>query len=364
MRNAALTLLVSLVAGGCGSSPISDPALSEAVESLRTALSRRDFDALWALTDTPTREALLAGLREADTARSLVPKVWPESDRPTALAALGQSLLAQPESPEADESTLGPRLLAASLSPEALTFDEGTLEGLAMRDITFDPGPPRRALVLTLAGERLSFVDEAGQWKSLLARDLILESASFKSLVAQARKTIALAEERDKAWRMSLDPRTPQGAYNLARAAQERRPVDVDMLFALLDEEARKAIADLIEAARQSQRQIQQRTAKALRKDAYRNAGILHLVDAGSDRELFRKWATGSDYAPLLAATDTPMKLAGDEGSGSVEVLTESGARVPMRKDSDGYWRMAGLRDRLSAALGPRPTNGDRARAP
>lgn len=350
MRAATLLLFIFSACRG----PVElDTSLSTAVAGMRAALASRDHAAIWALTDTPTQTATLNLLRDADAARAQVPALWPETDHAAARDALGQALAA---SLGADDDGRGPRLLAATLDLGKLVFDEDTEQGLAARDVTIDPGPPRRALIATLAGERLSFVEDQGQWKSTLVRDLVLESATFQALTEHVKKAKALAEEQARVWQQSVDPKTPQGAYNLARAAQSRKPVDVDMLFALLDEDARKTLADILEASRTAQRQIQQRTVKAARREAYRNAGLLHLIDTTTDRELFKTWALGNTAKPLLAATDEPATLEGNPAEGRVTLVTQSGGRVEMHRDSDNFWRVGGLRTLLTEALGPRTT--------
>ena len=346
MRAATLLLFIFSACQG----PVElDTGLSTAVTGVRTALASRDHAALWALTDTQTQTATLGLLRDAETARAQVPTLWAEGDRAAALDALGQALAAPLG---ADDDGRGPRLLAATLDLGKLVFDEDTEQGLAARDVTLDPGPPRRALIVTLAGERLSFVEDQGQWKSTLVRD----SAAFQALTEHVKKAKALAEEQARVWQQSVDPKTPQGAYNLARAAQSRKPIDVDMLFALLDEDARKTLVDVLETSRAAQRQIQQRTVKAARREAYRNAGLLHLIDTTTDRELFKTWALGAAAKPLLAATDEPVSAQGAPDEGQVTLVTKSGGHIEMRRDSDGFWRIGGLRPLLTEALGPRPT--------
>ncbi|HRE87871.1 MAG TPA: hypothetical protein PK095_01915 [Myxococcota bacterium] len=349
MRIAAL--LSSLLLA-CQTSVELDDGLAATSAELRSALERADHAKLWELSDRPTKEALLDLFRQAEVARAQVPVLWPEADRKAALESLGSSLAPRLG---ADDEGRGARLLEASLDLEALTFNEDTEQGLSPRDVTFDPGPPRRALIATQAGERLSFVEDGGTWRSTLVRDALLERADIQALTEHVKKAQTLAAEHERLWRESADPRTPQGAYNLARAAQTRKPVDVDMLFALLDEDARKTLVDILEAARAAQKQIQQRTVKAARREAYRAAGILQLVDTTTDRELFRRWQLSPEATPLVTHTDEPSALEGQLASGQVTVLTLSGGRVPMRRDSDGFWRLAELRPALTKALSPTP---------
>jgi hypothetical protein len=354
---APATLLFLIPLYACQNTAALDEALSSAVAATRTALSQKDHAALWNLTDAPTRSAIVDLLRQADKARNQVPTLWPEADRKAALEALGATLS---ERLGPDDDGRGVRLLEATLDLRNLVFNEDTDQGLLARDVTFEPGPPRRALIVTAAGERLAFVDDGGQWKSSFVRDLVLESAAFQALTEHIKKAQTLADEDARRWRESTDPKHPQGSYNLARAAQTRKPVDVDMLFALLDADARKTLVDLLESARAAQRQIQQKTVKAARRDAYRAAGLLELVDTSTDRELFKKWALGANATPLLAASDEPASLDGDPATGTTTVVTRSGGRVPMSRDPDGFWRMGALRPTLTAALSPK----ERAPAP
>lgn len=347
MRIAALLTSFLLA---CQSSVELDDGLATATVALRDALARADHAKLWELSDSPTRGALLDLFRQAEVLRAEVPSIWPESDRKAALDALGAELAGRLGP---DDEGRGPRLLEATLDLKALTFNEDTDQGLSPRDVTIDPGPPRRALIATQAGERLSFIEEGGSWRSSLVRDTLLERADIQALTEHVKKAKTLADEQARLWRESADPKTPQGAYNLARAAQIRKPVDIDMLFALLDEDARKTLIDILEAARASQRQIQQRTVKAARREAYRAAGLLQLVDTTTDRELFKRWLLSPEAVALIAATDEPKALEGAPQSGSAIVVTLSGGRVPMRRDADGFWRLGELRPVLTKALSP-----------
>jgi len=347
----AVALVLSGASLGCGGDHPEEPTLTAAVRATVDALSRRDMPALWALVDAPTRERLLAILRDVERARDKVPEVWPEGDRAKALAALAGDLL---EEIGPDDAGRGPRLLDALLDPGQVTFNQEVLDGLGARDVTLETGPPERAIVFTSVGETFAFVREGQQWRSLFVREHVLEQGPIPMLADHAQKTLALAEEREKAWRASFDPKTPQGSYNLARAAQTARPVDPDALFALLDDDGRKALADVLEAGRAAQRAIQQRVAKPQRRDAYAESGLTRLVDATSDRDLYRRWAKSPDFVPPLAVTDEPQRVEGTPGAPDVTVVTATG-KIAMHRDSDGFWRIAGTRAAIAKALSPPP---------
>lgn len=346
-RARALALALALVA--CGGDHPEEPTLSAAVRATVDALSKRDMAALWALVDTPTRESLLQLLRDVEAARAKVDEVWPEADRARVRASLGEELVAQAGP---DDAGRGPRLLAALLDPGKVIFTEEVLDGLGARDVTLEKGPPERATVFTSVGETFVFVREADGWRSLFAREHLLEKGAIPVLADNAKKTLALAAERDKAWRASLDPKTAQGSYNLARRAQDAKPRDVDALYSLIDEDARKAVLEALEAGRAAQKAIQQRVAKPARREAYEAAGIARLVDATSDRDLFARWAASPDFVAPLPVTDEPLRVEPAGAEGDVFVVTATG-KVAMHRDADGFWRIAGLRAAIDKALAP-----------
>ncbi len=346
----SLVALISLPIFACGRAELDDPGLKDSVALTVSALRTRDAAKLWDLTDTTTRSKFIDALSDLETAWNRAPEVWLGKDLEAARNALGGTLVSKLGP---DDDGRGPRGLTELLDFSRLTFDEGTLEGLNARSLTYEAGPPRRALILTTAGERLAFVEKDGQWKSLIISEFVLDSLPFKSLLENIRKTLALADEAHRTWVSNADPSTPQGAYNLARAAQTRTPPDLDMLFALIDKDARDALKEALESGRKAQRQIQQKVSRPDRRAAYESANIAPLVDAASDRELFLKWAAAPDWKPLLASVANPEKVDGDLASGSVSIITADGARVAMKRDADSIWRLADLRPRILSSLAP-----------
>ena len=345
----AVIALVALL--GCGNDHPEAGSLSLAVRTTVDALSTRDMVKLWATVDAHTQTALLQVMRDVAEARKKVDVVWPEADRARALASLGVDLL---DKIGPDDAGRGPRLLAELIDPTKITFTQEILDGLGARDVTVEAGPPERANVFTSVGETFVFVREAGEWRSLFVRDNLLEAGIIPILRENATKTLALAEEREKAWRASIDPRLPQGSYNLARAAQTAKPPDIDALFALIDDDGRKALVEVLEAARAAQRAIQKTVAKPNRREVYGDVGITRLVDATSDRDLYKKWAAAKDFVLPLAVTDEPLRVEGPAEGPDVVVITATG-RVPMHRDSDKFWRIAGTRAAIEKGLKPPP---------
>lgn len=343
--------LTTAVATACGGEHPAEASLSAAVRATVDALSTRDMAKLWSTVDTPTRTSLLQVMRELTNARTKVAEVWPEPDRARALASLGGDLL---DKIGPDDEGRGARLLGALIDPSQINFTQEILDGLGARDVTVEAGPPERASVFTAVGETFVFVREGTEWRSLFVRDNLLEAGVIPILRENAQKTLALAAEREKTWRLSRDPRSPQGSYNLARAAQTATPPDIDALFTLLDDDGRKALVDMLEAARAAQRSIQKAVAKPNRRDAYNDSGITRLVDATSDRDLYKRWAASKDFVLPLAATDEPLRIEGPPDGPDVFVVTATG-KVAMHRDSDTFWRIAGTRPAITKALKPPP---------
>jgi hypothetical protein len=163
---------------------------------------------------------------------------------------------------------------------------------------------------------------------------------------------VVLAEEELRAaWIASRDPRTPQGAYNLARAAAAESPPNAATLFALLDAPARAALATAMETARSAQKLVQRRTTKRQRKAGYEEAGLTRYVDIDSDRSLYLAWAASPEFQPPLKAVAAPRAVEGDLATGKVTVVTVEGELVPMVLEPDAIWRLAGAAAAIEKAL-------------
>ena len=135
---------------------------------------------------------------------------------------------------------------------------------------------------------------------------------------------------------------------------QETRPLSARtalQLRQILDDSARGALFEALETARMAQKAIQQRLAKPLRKEAYANANLTRLVEATSDRDLFRRWGQSDDFVLPLSFLDEPRSLEGPADGIDVKVVTESGGKVPMHRDEDGFWRVGGFRPAVEKVL-------------
>ncbi|MFO0751270.1 MAG: hypothetical protein U1F43_37220 [Myxococcota bacterium] len=358
MRSPLAPCLAIVCLAACGSSP-DEEAVEASLGTLVQALQAKDPARVWALSDEVSKHAVLDVVKTLEGAQAKIPLVWGTScaagdascksaAAKEARDALGGPLL---DAAGPDDAGRGPRVLGYLVDLDKLAFGSHVMDGLGPKDMTFEPGPPRRVIVHTAGGDIFGFVDEGGTWRSLLVRDLVLDHPLIRELLANAKKTEGLAAEHHRAWQLGLDPTTPQGAYNVARKLQSSDPPDWKALFALLDPLAQTALGTAMEKARAVQKKIQARTAKGQRKDAYDDSGIALMVEATSDRDLYLRWSKTPGFVKPLAATDEPTSLEGDLASGKVAVVTTSGKRVPMVRDTEGYWRIADAQGPIEQAL-------------
>jgi len=285
-----LLLAAALASASCASQHAEEPGVVEALNSTIAALQHADMDALWALTDPGSQQELIALVRTLHAALQRVPEVYGDgAQAATARIALGEGLV---DTIFPDEDRAGPKLLARLLTPDQMRFDGHAMDGVNHHDVTLDAThEPMKAIVHSSAGESFGFIRTEGGWRSLLVRDVILASATVRTLTDSAAKIERAATEREAAWRQGRDPQTPQGAYNLARAALAEQPVNTKVLYSLVDDEARAAVLAALQRSREVQRDVQRRTTRRQRRKAYEDAGLAMYVDAKSDRELYARWA-------------------------------------------------------------------------
>ncbi|TNF26830.1 MAG: hypothetical protein EP329_20525 [Deltaproteobacteria bacterium] len=354
MIRAAHAIVVALVVltASCASEHADEPEVTKALDATVAALQARDWDALWELTDPASQEELIALLRGIHEALKKAPEVYADAGATrlaAARTALGEALV---DTIFPDEERAGPRLIERLFAADALRFDGHAMDGVTHHDITLDEThEPVKALVHTAAGETFAFLKTDAGWRSLLVRDLILSSSAFRTLADNVKKIDAELEARREAWRHGRDPRTPQGAYNVARAALGERPANAKLLYSLLDGKARAEVVEALKESRTAQREVQRRTTRKQRRKAYEDAGLTLYVDAKSDVELYSRWARTEGWKPPLAVTDDPERVEGDPASGRVEVVTLSGGRVAMTVADDGTWRIADQAAVLAPAL-------------
>ena len=341
-RAAVSVVIVALSLGACASQHPDEPAVIAVLDKTIAALQKSDFDTLWALTDPASQAELIALVRQVHATLQRVPEVYGglgEARVAEARAALGEGLV---DTIFPDEERAGPKLLARLLAPDLMRFDGHAMDGLNNNDVTLDEShDPAKAIVHTSAGESFAFVKTDAGWRSLLVRDLILQSATIRALADSVAKVDQTATERQRAWREGRDPHTPEGAYNVARAALTEQPLNAKLLYSLLDDDAREAVLGALKRSRDAQRDVQRRTTRKQRRRAYEDAGLAIYVDAKSDRDLYARWARTEGWKAPLAPTDEPARVDGDLAQGRVEVVTVSEARVPMVRGGDGTWRIA-----------------------
>ena len=342
MRYAIIAAACVALGTACGQDPEQGP-IASALDATVTALEKADWQALWEVSAPDARDELLELHRQIHLALAAAERVYPDANRERARAAVGRDLVTDIP---ADDPGAGPRLLARLFSPAAMRLDERARDGLYSSSAMVDGD---RAIVHTAAGESFTFLRSPEGWRSRLILDIVEQNPRIAVLRENVRAVLEADKDRAKAWKHSLDPAQPQGAFNVARAAMAESPRNADLLRALLDTAARDALVEAMERGREAQKQIQRQVARRDRPPAYEQAGLKWHVEADSDRALFASWVRSAGFT-ALAPDSPPARIDGDPATGHLVVVTEADDQVPMVLQ-DGTWRLEGLAPRLRTAL-------------
>ncbi|MCB9728348.1 MAG: hypothetical protein H6744_04545 [Deltaproteobacteria bacterium] len=332
------------LAAGCEDDPEQQRVVAT-FQDTTSALASEDWARLWELSAPEARATVTRLTHDLQAALLLVDSVYPPEARDEARRALGAELL---EGVELDAPDAGPKLLSRLLSGSTVDARDGATDGRNASSVTIDG---QHAVLHTSAGEEYAFVQTEEGWRSQLLGDLLGDDMRVAMLRESAAAVRAAEDARQSAWKASRDPHTPQGAYNLARAAASEVPPDAKTLYALLDAPARQALSKAMETARSAQKLVQRRTTRRQRKAGYEEQGLTIYVDVDSDRALYLAWAATPGFVSPLTTTSPPKSLDGDPSGGEVTILTEGGERVPMVADPQGFWHLAGAATGIETAL-------------
>lgn len=329
-----------------------DDELTRTVAEFISAVESQEWDRAWALTSSDAQAEVVALHGLLHGALQAVPLVYPEDLREQAAAAVGRDVVGD-ISPQAPD--VGPRFMSRVLEPTALRFDQQARDGLLSATTTIEGD---RASLVTAAGETFTFVrvteGDAGSetWRSRTVMDILAASEAMSRLREQAEALLAVKEEHEKAWRGSLDPRQPQGAYNRLRQACTASPPDVGTIHSLLDDVARSTLEEALTQARKVQRIVQRRSRLEDRKEAYRRRGISMFVKARTDLQLYAAWAGSETWkrpVPVHAEPTAVERTA--ETAGKAVVVTSNGERVQMQQHESGMWQLTTHDKELRDAL-------------
>ncbi len=338
------TTLLALAVLACEPDP-EQVAVSTVLDETVQALERGDMTALWTLSAPKAREEILALHARVHEALAAADGLYEGEDRERARAALGAQLFAGVAT---DDPDAGPRLLDALLDEKAMRLDDEARDGLRTRGAVIDGDT---AVIHTSAGEQFTFQRTEEGWRSRLVMDLFEQNPRIAALRQNADGVLAAADEHRKAWIASKDPRTPQGAYNLLRAAAHASPRDAGVLYTLLDAPAHAVLVEALQASREAQKVLQRKTARRQREATYAEHGLALYVTAASDRALYEAWARSDAFASPVSVDSPPDRVEGDEASGAVKVIPTDGPPLSFVRDADGHWRLAGHAATLGTAL-------------
>jgi hypothetical protein len=344
-----LTLLVtafvaSLAVGACEQSE-HDADLVRALEATVTALEAEDWKTVWLYSAKSTQERLLDLHAKLHGALEVVDRTVAPEDLKAARAALGAELVSG-LTPGGDG--VGPRLLSRLLTAGDIRLDDHARDGLRVRNVVFDGD---HATIETIAGETFTFDKTNTGWQSRLLSDILVETGVIETYLEHAAAVSERATAQAKAWRESTDPKTPHGAYNLARTALSAEPLDSKSLFAFLDDDARKVLILAIDRSRDVQRSLQKRKRGAERVIAYKKRKMWHHVRAGSDRQLYMYWAKLPEFEAPFATRAAPIRVETSEDGDLATVHTEDGHEITFKRADHGNWKLANQATRLRKLL-------------
>ncbi len=323
-------------------------SVAEALDRTIGALESGTLEQLWAMSAPQARDELLALHVQLTEALAVVGEVYDGKEAAKAALAVGKLIV---EGIPVGAPEAGPRLLRRLLNPSGLRLDQHARDGLRAERAVIDGA---QAEIRTSAGEIFRFERTGDGWTSRLVMDLLEQDRTLTKMRENARALLESREAKREAWRTSRDPRQPQGAYNLARAAAAAEPPQADVLYALLTDEARAALGEALETARKAQKAVQKGTPRKRRTQVYEKHGIALHVAAGSDRELYDAWAKASGFDPVTARA-APATVERAPESDQAVVVAADGARVPLVRAGAGeQWRLASPTKAIrEAVLGP-----------
>ncbi|MGB0588986.1 MAG: hypothetical protein ACPGU1_04820 [Myxococcota bacterium] len=345
MRLILPILLTTLLTAPACEKDANQIEIAESLNRIVTALDAANWSDLWDESHPDAQDQVLQLHTALSEALDTVSDLYERSEQPIARAALGRDLVADIAVGATDA---GPRLLSRLFASGAIRLDEKTRDGLTASSAAIDGD---RAVVHTAAGEIFTFGRADGRWKSRLLVDMLDQSRPVTTLKESALAVAAAKKAQQDAWASSRDPKTPHGAYNLARSALERTPLDASVVYALLAPDSRAALLEALKLARQAQSRLQKRTTKSQRKAAYAKHGLTVYVGADSDRALYEAWSKMATYVPPVTDASKPASVERGESDTAATVVTTSGKRVPFARGEDDVWRLTGNLEPIRTAL-------------
>jgi hypothetical protein len=339
-----LTLAILLITPAC-QRDANQVEIAESLDRIVTALGSANWNALWEESHPDAQDQVIQLHRSLSVALDTVGELYERSEQPLARAALGRDLVGDIP---VGGAGVGPRLLSRLFASGAIRIDDKTRDGLTTSSATVDGD---RAVVHTAAGEIFTFGRSDGRWKSRLLIDMLDQSRPVTTLKESALAVEAARQAKQEAWSTSRDPQEAQGAYNLARFALERTPLDAPVVYALLSDECRAALVEALQIARRAQARLQKRTTKSQRRAAYAKHGLTMYVESESDRSLYEAWAKTPTYVAPLLDNSKPTAIERHDDDKTATVVTHSAKRIELAQGEDGVWRFTGPLAAIRAGL-------------
>jgi hypothetical protein len=341
------SILLSLLTGACGLSG-EQAEIAATLEETINALETGDLAKLWDVSAPEAREKLVTLHTQIRRAMETIDVIYPQEERRVARASIGADFMG---SIPLDGENRGARLLAAFIKPEELRMDQAARDGLRNKGAQIDGD---RATIQTSAGEVFTFQRTTEGWRSALVMDILERNSAFRTIEENVSTVLKAAEGKRRAWVESLDPTTPNGAFNLMQQTLAKKPIDTETFFTLLDGPTRKLFTQALLTSRDIQKRLQKRVPRPKRQALYAKYGIANLTRLKTDLELFQQWCNSESFSKPVLPTGEPSHVKGDIQSGQISLITSAGNAMKLIREDDGYWHVTSEKDRLTKAiLGP-----------
>ena len=339
-----ILITFALLCGGCSLSG-EQADIAETLEETITALETGDLQKLWEVSAPQAREELTTLHAKIRRAMEVIDVVYPEKDRAAARRSIGGDFLGDIP---VDSSDRGARLLGAFIKPDALRLDQKARDGLRNKGAQIDGD---RATIKTTAGETSTFQRTSEGWRSALVVDILQRSAAFRRIEENVEDVIKLADGKRRLWVESVDPTTPNGAYNVLQSILSAPELDKPKLFTLMSKTTRSVFTEGLELSRAIQKLVRRGIPKAKRKSVYERHGIALLLRFRTDLEWFEHWCDSEAFKKVTLPAGEPAQIEGDIHAGVVTLITNQKERASFIREKDGFWHWADKEGQIRETL-------------
>ncbi len=315
-----------------------EPELQQALDALVSAARDKDAAALWAISPAKLHSRFDALAADLVTTWERVQRDYPAAEQAAALESLGEPTLKS-----ALVEGTGAELFAALTDFTRIGTGEAVDRGLAVSSVTRDGDT---ATLKTQNGESFRFVREGDAWKAAVLLDRLDAHPTIAGLGAHVRDVKKVLDGWVKTRQESVDPKRPEGAFNVAMEAIRRtRRVT---LFEMLEPSARAKLDAAFATVEKLQKAAELRYPTLAERKSVLDARKLAWIEGVPDAKalfvaLFDAGAFADDVPATGNASITAVRSA---EAGAMEVVSKEKDKewvVRFSRAETGEWKLAAL---------------------